>query len=388
MSSSDGLARREFLKAGVVAGIGLGTGSLFQRLGAQEAAKSKETLDRLLEKYRRHQKTGLHAAGGPGGGNHLSMTLIALYRMGASSDQLTRYGGRYGLRPEAKPIDTSGLPKVTRENWREHLGRAHFLQFVEGFETWPSSDALLKEVAPALVSGVGGAFSHDMIRLGYAIEYDSREEIVYSLAGWASGHRPTPAFDEQAARVEPDELLADIVRNTADLRITPNGGRSGPIAFRLGQVYGSKEFTGSLKPLRLPDADPRSRISELIMESFTRTHDFTLLHVFTTCQALGLVLPFAGDPRPGLTAFWHSACAAFLTVNKVREDIGKDSVKAGPADWKEIYSKAPDSDMTYLSPYEHTIKLAYSCRREFDHYKRDRYLALAAREVEKPSRFV
>jgi len=44
--------------------------------------------------------------------------------------------------------------------------------------------------------------------------------------------------------------------------------------------------------------------------------------------------------------------------------------------------------MTWLSPYEHTIKLAYSCWQESKHFKRDRYLALASREIEKPSRFV
>lgn len=387
MNPRDGIIRRDFLKAGVAAaGLGLGLGSA----AAQDPAKSKEAVDALLEKYRRHQRTGLYT-GTSGGGNHIPMTLIASYRMGAGSDQIRRYGARFKLYADAKPMDDSGKKRPTRETWKDELGRAGYFQFVDFFDAWSkeaSIDAVLKSTLPMLAKGAGGAFSHDLLRLAYGIDYGSREEIVFSLAGLASSWRASPAVGDRGPAVEPDALIAEILKNTADLRIEPNGGRMGPIAFRMDQVYASAEFLRSLRPVRIPESDPMARISELIMEWFTRTHDFTLLHAFTTCQALRIVLPYAGDPREALGAFWHSACVMYLTVMKVRRDTGKDGATAGRRDWNEILEKAPAADMTWLSPYEHTIKLAYSCWRESRHYKRDRYLALASREVDNPSRFV
>jgi len=387
MNSSDGIPRREFLKAGVAAaGLGLGLGTS----AAQDPAKSKEAVDLLLEKYRRHQRTGLYT-GTSGGGNHIPMTLIAAHRMGASADQINRYGARFKLHADAKPMEDSGKRKPTRETWKDDLGRAGYFQFVDCFDDWSkeaSIDAVLKATLPELAKGLGGAFSHDLLRLAYGIDYGSREEIVFALAGWASGWRPSPGAGDRGPAVEPDALLSEILKNTADLKIEPNGGRMGPIAFRMDQVYSSAAFLKALKPVRTPDADPTAKVSELIMEWFTQTHDFTLLHAFTTCQALRRVLPYAGDPREAVSAFWHSACVMYLTVMKVRPDVGKDGVKGGPRDWKEIFEKAPAADMTWLSPYEHTIKLAYSCWLESKHFKRDRYLALASREIEEPSRFV
>jgi hypothetical protein len=390
------MERREFLKAAglMAAGSGFWPDAFLPTLAAGQekatSANAKETLDALLEKYRRHQRTGLHA-GPPGGGNHIPMTLIAAYRMGAGPETMQRYIGHFKLRPEARPIDKAGMEKLTQENWRDHLGKGEFFQFVEFFDDWArktSVDAVLKKCMPVLAEGLGGAFSHDLIRLAYAIDYNCAEEIAFSLAGLASGHQPSLDFEGKGPPVEPDALLSEIVKNTSALQIKPYGGRSGPIAFRLGQVYASKEFSGSLKPVRVPEADPLAKISEVIMEVFTQTHDFTLLHVLTTCQAMRSALPFVGDPRKSLSAYWYSACAAYITVVKARSEVGKDSVAGDKPDWKELHSGAAAAEVEPLSAYEHTVKLTYSCWQESQHYKRDRYLALASREIKKPSRFV
>jgi hypothetical protein len=391
----DPIDRREFLKStGGAAALGLWPAGWLQNLAAQDgktpAAGAKETVDLLLEKYRKHQRTGLHA-GGSGGGNHIPMTLVAAYRMGAGPERLNAYAGKFKLSPEAKPIDVSGKEKLTRENWRDRLGRAGFVQYVDLFEKWTkeaSAEAVLKEVAPVLANGMAAAFSHDLLRLGHAIDYGSREEIAYSLAGWAMSYRPSPDFDDKGSPVEPDELLSNIVKRTSDLRIKLDGGNWGPIAFRLDQVYGSKEFSGSLKPVRFPESEPLAKISELIMEAFTKTHDFTLLHAFTTCQASRLILPLVGDPRKFVSTFWHSACATYVTVVKARGEMEKDSVTEGKREWKDVFAGARDSEPGWVGTYEHIVKLAYSCWLESNHYKRERYLALAAREVKQPARFV
>src|SRR5688572_19449244 len=146
MNPSDGIPRREFLKAGVAAaGLGLGLGTA----AAQDPAKAKEAVDGLLEKYRRHQRTGLYT-GTSGGGNHIPMTLIAAHRMGATAEQIDRYGARFKLYADAKPMDDSGK-KPTRETWKDDLGRAGYFPFVDGFDSWSkeaSIDVVLKATMP------------------------------------------------------------------------------------------------------------------------------------------------------------------------------------------------------------------------------------------------
>src|SRR4026207_1821483 len=124
------MRRRDFLKTAGIAAAGIG---LWPDFAAQEAAPDKPDLHGLLEDCRKHQRTGLYA-GSPGGGNHIPMTLIAAHRLGAGADRFKRFVGKFKLRPAAKRVDTSGMAKPTRENWREHLGRGGFLPFVEYFE--------------------------------------------------------------------------------------------------------------------------------------------------------------------------------------------------------------------------------------------------------------
>ncbi len=386
MRMTESIARREFLKrAGLVtAGAAFFPGRFLQKLAAGEAqapepapVDAKETLDALLDTYRKHTLSGLRA-GGSGGGNHIPMVLIALYRMGGSAEQMRRYVRLFNLQPEAaKPIDASWKDKITLENWQRHLGRGDFHGFIDFFERWvqaTSLETVLKESVPFLIRRSNAGAYHPLLRLGYAIDYGDREEIVHSLAGWAGGS-PSPDFDIQAPPVAPDALLSEITQKMSDFRLGPSGG----IEDSAKQVYAQKAFYESLKPVRVPDTNPMERISEIIMEAFTQTKDFTLLHAVTSCQAVRLMVPYLRFPQESLSWYWHSVCANYLVVSKEHPRFGKDSVTGGSPGWKELLLQAAASDVSNVSVYEHRVKLVYSCWLDSQHYKRDRYLALAAR---------
>ena len=344
---------------------------------------AKKILDALLEKNRRHDL----AADGPGKNNHVPMTLIALYRMGADPRLMRRYAE--SLKLDGAP-ETAAAPMnpVTPENWQGRLGEPglfpEYARFFENRIKQASAEMAIKESLPALMKGSAGSAFHPLIRLGYALDYGSREEIAFSLAYWAANYQPSPDFDAGAAPVEPDALLSEIVKNTSTLKIKPVNS----IVGRMDQVYRATDFRSSLKPVRTPDSNPLERISELLMETFTQTQDFTLLHAVTSCQAMRLVLPYAGDPQNTLSRYWHSVCAAYLTVLKTEKAIGKDSAADGGPGWEEILPKAAAADMSSIGAYDHVVKLVYSCWLESRHYKRDLYRALAIREIENPSRFV
>lgn len=356
------MERREFLKRTglAAAGAAFWPEGLFRRLMAEErtmpAGNARETLDALLKRCRE---------GVEGDTLHLPMVLIALYKMGASPRQLHRYADHFTFRPVA---EARGTEPVTRA----------------------SVEADLKARLPALTKSSSSVAFHGLLRLGYALDYGGPEEIAVSLAGWGT-KSPSPDFDREAPPVEPDALLADLVRSTSALEIKGAAG----IDDALAKVYASEAFSQALKPIRFPETNPLEKVSGLVMDLFAGSQHFTLLHALNSCQALRPMLPYLGDPRKSLSEFWHSVCAAYLTVSRNgRFQVGRDSAPAGGPGWEGILARTLDLEprpvgkLHPLSAYEHTVKLVYACWSEHGHYKRDRYLALASRELDRPSPFV
>ena len=273
---------------------------------------AKDTVDALLQKNRDHEKKP-----GPSSNNHIPMVLIALHRLGGSSDQMNRYVDAFDLAEESAPLNNAGAETITLENWWMQLGRGGFSQYVEFFGNWTeqtSVKTVLNESLPVLVKGVSSVAYHGLLRLSYALDYDSREEAVFALAYWAASFYPSPEFDINSTPVEPDALLADIVKAASNLQITETDSIDG----RIRQVYDAKEIRDLWKPVRIPGTNPLERMSELILETFVKSHHFTLLHALTSCQAFRVVLPYLSDPKVSLSHYWHSICAAYQSVAEVQ----------------------------------------------------------------------
>jgi len=343
-----------------------------------ETVTTKETLDVLLTKNRNHE-----VATQPGVNNHVPMVLIALYRLGASSEQMTRYVERFDL------ADAGQLPVnlresvITRDNWNRRLGQSAFSGYVDFFSQWmkeTSMDSVLHEAVPVLATGVCTAAYHALLRLAYALDYGSWDEAVFALAYWAAEFYPGPKFNPDAPLVEPEALFDQIVQATSNLQIEPVNSIDG----RLHQVYQFREIEHRWKPVRISGSDPLGKMSELILKIFSQTQHFTVLHALTSCQALRLVLPYVKDHGKSLSEYWHSVCAAYVTVSRSKFEIGKNSVPRGTLSWNEVFAEAAASE----DSMEHIVKLCYACWLESLHYDRAEYLALACREIQNPSPFL
>jgi hypothetical protein len=338
----------------------------------------QETLDSLLRKNRDHEK-----ATQPGVNNHVPMVLIALYRLGASSAIMNRYVETFDLHevnPQPLPAD---IERITRENWQSHLGQASFFAWVDFFDEWIKqcdSDAVLREAVPVLMSGVCTAAYHALLRLTYALDYGSSDEAIYALAYWAFEFYPGPDFDVDALRVEPEQLFQEIVKASSNLQIEPVHSIDG----RLQQVYQSPALAHRWKPIRLSDSAPLEKMSGLILQIFAENQHFTLLHALTSCQAIRMVLPYIKEPEKSLSAYWHSVCAAYITVYRSRFELGTDSLPGCQMQWEEVFAAAASSKESM----EHIVKLSYASWLEHRYYHRSEYIALACREVQKPSPFL
>jgi hypothetical protein len=338
----------------------------------------QETLDALLSKNRNHEK-----ATQPGVNNHVPMVLIALYRLGASSEIMIRYVEKFDLSETNSQPVSDGTNRISRANWQSHLGQGAFSSYVDFFEEWirdAGIDAVLHEAVPVLMSGVCTAAYHALLRLAYALDYGSNDEAVFALAYWAVDFYPGPRFDADAAPVEPEALFEEIMKGVSNLHIEAVHSIDG----RLHQVYQFREIASCWKPVRISDSDPLEKMSKLILQIFAHSQHFTLLHALTSCQAMRRVLPYLKDPEKSLSAYWHSVCAAYVTVLRSRFEMGRDTLPSCEMQWEEIFAAAAASE----DSLEHVVKLCYTGWLEFGHYHRPEYLALACREIRKPSPFL
>jgi hypothetical protein len=241
-------------------------------------------------------------------------------------------------------------------------------------------DAVLHEAIPVFMTGVCTAAYHALLRLAYALDCGSREEVVFALAYWAVEFYPGPDFDANANPMEPETLFDEIIQGASNLQIEPVNSIDG----RLHQVYQFRDIAHNWKPVRISDPDPLEKMSALILKIFSKSQHFTLLHALTSCQALRLVLPFLKDPEKSLSAYWHSVCAAYVTVYRSRFEVGRDEVPRCHLQWEEIFAAAVATG----EALEHIVKLCYAGWLESRHYHRPEYLALACREIRKPSPFL
>ena len=339
---------------------------------------TKETVDALLRKNRNHE-----LATQPGVNNHVPMVLIALYRLGASSEQMTRYVEKFDLADAGQSPVNPRERLITRDNWKSRLGQSAFSAYVDLFSKWMNNagmDAVLHEAVPVLMTGVCTAAYHALLRLAYALDYGSRDEVVFALAYWAVEFYPGPKFNPDASPVEPEALFNEIAQATSNLKIEPVNSIDG----RLHQVYQFRRIEHRWKPVRISGSDPLREISELILKIFSKNQHFTLLHALTSCQAMRLVLPYVKDHGKSLSEYWHSVCAAYVTVSRSRFQMGKNSVPRGTLAWKEVFAEAAASQ----DSMEHIVKLCYACWLESLHYDRAEYLSLACREIRNPSPFL
>jgi hypothetical protein len=342
-----------------------------------EKMKIQETLEALLEKNRNHEKSTQ-----PGINNHVPMVLIALYRLGASSAQMNRYIEKFDLSGATPPPVAGRANLITPNNWKYRLGQGAFSAWVDFFDEWirkTSMDAVLREAVPVLMSGVCTAAYHALLRLAYGLDYGSKDEVVFSLAYWAVEFYPGPDFDADSNPVEPEALFDEIIKAASKLQIEPVNSIDG----RLHQVYQFREIAHLWKPIRISGSDPLEKMSGLILRLFAESQHFTLLHALTSCQAMGHVLPYLKDREKSLSAYWHSVCAAYVTVLRSSFEMGTDTVPSCQMQWEEIFAAAVASE----DSLEHIVKLCYACWRESGHYHRPEYLALACREIRKPSPF-
>ena len=144
--------------------------------------------------------------------NHLPMVLVALHRMGASDERLDDYCRLYHEKNGLVPAPERTC-EITRENWRDHLGRRECESDYRAFFTIEMARAGATQAAidyiPQLVGGIAASALHALMRMAYATLAGSDEETAVALAYWAATYLSLgPFLGNEPSTEDPGEVLA------------------------------------------------------------------------------------------------------------------------------------------------------------------------------------
>lgn len=346
-------------------------------MSSQGIEPSWSVLQELLNRHRTGELADYNVTA-----NHAPMVLIALYRMGADPAQLRRY---YAGVKSGRPASEAGAlrpQRIDRGTWTKCLGTfsawSSYRQFFQAEIDKLGVQEVLASYMSPLMRGVAGHAFHPLLRTGYGIDLNDKDEIASGLAYWASAYLPAPEIPRTKSRVEPARML-NILENSALLRGVKPDSRS--IARRIGQFYAHEEFRRLLQPIDLNSDRPLDAIAQAIAEAFHRHHHFTMLHGVTSCHAIRMVLPYCENQEEVLSMYWFSVCAAYLSVINLSEGP-HHPLPDREADWSRIQRDA------IATGNEHTIKLAYTCLKESEEYHNVKYTGFALREIDVAAPFV
>ncbi|MEO6105461.1 MAG: questin oxidase family protein [Cyclobacteriaceae bacterium] len=124
--------------------------------------------------------------------NHVAMTLIALYRLGATSEQMKVYYS--GKKKNENPSLVDENVNINEENWYQYLGTSasastSYIRFFTGKIKAEGVENALKCYLPKLISGVAAHAYHPLIRLAYGAEINNVGETAFAMAYFASTYR-------------------------------------------------------------------------------------------------------------------------------------------------------------------------------------------------------
>jgi len=299
---------------------------------------------------------------GKGLANHLPMAVTALERMGGDRGQIERFANIYVQKLE--PVKNMPLYKMRsiEENFGKRELFSSFLVFFKNELEKKGIRKVLNEYLDRLFPGVSASAFHALIRLAYALEINSTEEVAISLAFWSSEFQNNGKIKKSSGK-----SLFDIFNDlNKDFKNFDPG--HGIISEKIASIVKSVEFK---KKYIQPDYIELRDIALLAIKLYLTSGDFILLHGVTASHALRIVLPFVKDKNSALRYFWISLLAAIL-ISDFKEIERERLLQGGMSEQNRI-NKVFKSVLQSID--DHTIKIVYSCWQEFLFYGNHDYIS-------------
>ena len=307
---------------------------------------------------------------GGGMSSHLPMALHALHALGAGSVRLHAFNEVYVRHLVAQPAPAAKARPLPPD-WRDARGDFSAFEalrlYFESQLRDQGRDATLRVSLPALWPGAAGAAFHGLIRTAHAVQSDHPPELAAALAYWTARWQAVPPSGSPA-RHEPLPVAAWAAQVEAAALQLRLPGRS--ISGRISAAVQTAHYAAWAEATAVDGLLP---LSDWAADLYTRSGNFTVLHVVTATRAARVLWPWTtarGEVRQGLL---RAATAAVLASN-LQPAEWVDS--AGPLPtWPELIERAIASDD------EHVIKLVHALVEERSVYGEGSRQRAAARAL-------
>ena len=297
---------------------------------------------------------------------HLPMSLVALDKMNASEEQLTNFYSNSIEKFRVRDKKNTHKEIISLD---DALGqRDYFEDYLKFFKSRLSETTtqdVLTESIPVLISGMSASAFHPIIRLSYALETENKAEVAMALASWASEYLAfDTGFDQTRGSLE------DIIIGANPVGINHNFS-PGNISDRMKEIGAVLKNKGvSIQPEEIS----LNAIRAFSLNAFIKQNNFTLLHMVTGCFAFRTLLDYVSNLDRALRYLWEAVVIAYLSTGSVYEP-SEIEVKDLKEDWKQIIKGAANSQD------DHVIKLVYTSWKEHEYYRSDAYTHVAERAL-------
>jgi hypothetical protein len=356
--------------------------------------------------------------------NHMTDGLIALYGMGLKEDRLRDfykdYAKRRSLEPSRDPDKDMG--KLTKENFQNFLGSrkgyVNFLQFFkeEYNKNGQNIKVLLNEHFPYLIKGASHAALHPLIHIGFGLTYKIDITVLEGLAfqcyeymeidhhtkGYESLIKEGKMLNKNYNSITFFELIGN---NFKDLQNISSYVRKAKDRAPYCQIFPGGDFLPAMICLSFEFQKQLYKLDlQLRLESLEETeisqvnpikahqelmeialflyaisgNDFFILHIVTSCFALGRILPLIEDKNVQILSLRYLikyALSVWIVQGIPGVEIIKKIINQGDfITWKNKLIEEGDSgkysweDLKSMgaskSEEEHTHKLVFVCYEE------------------------
>lgn len=299
--------------------------------------------------------------------SHLPMALTALARLGADDTRRAAFARHYATRLHAAPPSE---PWPAGEPWQSRFGDPRawpaYRSLCNDWLDHEGAPAVLQQVLPPLLRGVGAAAFHGLIRTAYAVAAGHSHELADALAYWACRWFALGTPARKGAEPDPARVLAawKIAKPAPAL-----------IAERMAVVAAEPSFAAVAEGLHIDRDTTLAQLARLAASRYAQTGDFTVLHLLTSAHALRILLPWLDedDLPDALGHYWRAFAAGYGASGMAQE--ARAAERPVPLPWPAIVSLAITSDD------DHVIKLVDSCREQQRAYGGEVWHEAAARAV-------
>lgn len=335
-------------------------------------APEPEGLTRIMD-----EMTGYHSEFAKTYANHAPMVLVALSRIGGSTERLYDFFEHYRDDKHLLTAQTAARP-IDADNWQAALGQrereADYRVFFDGEVARLGIDGALRRYLTPLARGIGASALHALMRTAYAILRGSETDTAIALAYWCATYLELPApTGSPPVTADPAEVLA----RTSAIEALHGRPVREMLWHNMRQSAQTPEFAPVVDWLAV-GPDTLARMASASIALFAATQEFCALHAVTGTHWVRLVLPHTDRPDLLQRHFWQALAALMPQMGfPVLPDAATlDAWRALPApEWDAIEKAAAGSYD------EHDISLVFSAREEMKVYGDPLYRLAAARRM-------